>query len=323
MSIISGEAMYNKNHVFSAEQADNINEMKACIIFNPKSGLSNKWFGMTPLETIVGAFNDRELSVTIMTTARAGHGTEIAAEAVAEGYTHIIACGGDGSINEVAASVEGSSAVLGVIPLGTENVLAKAMGVPMDVAGACEHFFNAVERPMDVGVVNGRNFIMMSGIGFDAQVVSEMDPNVKNVLGSLGFILKGAFNLLTDDGMVSPVAKIKLLDKNEEYEYPAWLIIIGNIANYSGTVKLALNAECDDGMLDIIVFPSIDSFETARQLFGAFTETHLEDGSIPYFTSSDFEITTDPPLYCQADGELIGKTPVHYTVKKGAIKVRF
>ncbi|MCE1247356.1 MAG: diacylglycerol kinase family lipid kinase [Firmicutes bacterium] len=300
-----------------------MDEMKACVIFNPRSGLSNKWFGVSPLEDIVAAFDSRGLSVTIMTTARAGHGTDLVQESVKSGYTHVLACGGDGTINEIVNGLEGSDVVLGIIPMGTENVLAKAMGVPQDVPGACEHFFNSAERPMDLGVVNNRNFIMMSGVGLDAQIVSEMDPAMKNALGSFGFLLKGAFNLLTDDGETVPVAKIRLIDKNQEFEYPAWMIIAGNIANYSGTVKLALNAEDDDGMLDIIVFPSIDSFETMKQLIGAFTETHLEDGSIPYFTSGDFEITTDPPLYCQADGELIGKTPARYWVKKGAIKVRF
>jgi len=296
---------------------------KICLILNPRSGEANKLFHIRPLEDIVEFFSSRELSITIKITIAAGDGTQLASESAEQGYTHIIACGGDGTINEVVNGIAGKDVVMGIIPMGTENVLAKAMGVPLDTMGACEHFTAAGERTMDLGIANGRNFIIMAGIGLDAKVIAEMDPQMKNILGSLGFILKGAMSLFLENQNTWGKAKIRLLDVDEEYEYPFWLILAGNLSHYSGTIKLALKASSDDGKLDIVVFPFTDMGESAKQVLGVFTGTHLESCEIPYFKAKEFEITTEPQFYYQLDGELVGRTPVHFKVNPGALKVRF
>lgn len=298
-------------------------DAKICLILNPKSGESNKFFVVRPLEDVVEFFDKFNYSITIKTTSGPGNATQLAKESVEHGYTHIIACGGDGTINEVVNGIAGKDVVMGIIPLGTENVLAKATGVPLDVMGACSHFMEAEENTMDLGVANGRHFLIVSGIGLDARVISEMDPQIKKAFGSLAFLLNGAAALFLENEKSRAVAKIKLLDKNEEYEYPFWLILAGNMSYYSGTVRLALDAKPDDGLLDIIVLPLSDSTDLSQQVFEVFTGTHLDNGDIPYFKSSKFEIVTDPPVYYQLDGEVMGMTPVQYEVKPGALKVRF
>jgi diacylglycerol kinase family enzyme len=76
-------------------------------------------------------------------------------------------------------------------------------------------------------------------------------------------------------------------------------------------------------MLDIVVFPAAGSLDWINQAMSALAERHLEDGTIHYFTSKDFEISCEPPLNCHIDGELIGTTPVRYAVKPGALRIRF
>lgn len=298
---------------------------KVCLIFNPISGLSMK--GITrfhPLEDIIEVFSRERISITIKTTARTGDGTRLTQESVHQGYSHIIACGGDGTINEVVNGIVDTNVVMGIIPLGTENILAKSMDVPLDTKQACRHFFEASEKIWDVGVANGRHFLMMSGVGLDARVVHEMEPALKKIMGSLGFILKGAQMLFLDNDKKGTKVKIRFLDKNITYESPVWLVVVGNIAYYGGGVKLALKAIPDDGALDVIVIPfSDDAVDIATRVLEVFTESHLDWGELPYFTSSEFEITTDPPSYCQIDGEILGKTPVHYSIKPLAIKVKF
>ncbi len=300
-------------------------DSKICLIFNPISGLSMK--GITrfhPLEDIIEVFSHERISLTIKTTARTGDGTRLTRETVREGYSHIIACGGDGTINEVVNGIVDTNVVMGIIPLGTENILAKSMEVPLDIKQACRHFLEASEQIWDVGVANGRYFLITSGIGLDARVVYEMEPALKKAMGSFGFILKGAQMLFLENEKKSTKAKIRFLDKNITYESPFWLIVIGNLAYYGGGVKLALKAIPNDGALDVIVIPfSDDAVDIATRVLEVFTESHLDWGEIPYFTSSEFEITTDPPVYCQIDGELLGKTPVHYSIKPLAIKVKF
>lgn len=298
-------------------------DMKICIIFNPKSGESHKFFQVRPLMDIVGTFSEYGYSITIKTTSCAGEATTLASESIEHGYTHIIACGGDGTINEVINAIAETPAVLGIIPMGTENVLAKALEIPMEISDACRHFINADEKSMDLGIANGRYFIMMSGIGFDARIISEMEPELKNLLGSLSYLLKGVAALITNDEKNQFKVKIKLLDKNEDYEYTSYFIAAANIANYSGTVCIAPQAVTNDGKLNIIVFPPNQNIaETAFQIFQTFTQTHLDDGLIPCLASGHFIIETEPPVYYQIDGELAGKTPIEYEVKHKGIKLK-
>ena len=298
-------------------------DMKICLIVNPHSGESNKLFVIRPLEDIVEFFEKLNTSITIKTTSKPDEATALAKESAEQGYTHIIACGGDGTINEVVNGIACTDVVMGILPLGTENVLAKAMGVPIDIIGACQHFIDSEEKTLDLGVANGRHFLIMSGIGLDARVISEMDPQMKKTMGSLGFLVKGAFSLFLENEKTFSKAKIKLLDKGEEYEFNFWLILAGNMSFYSGTIELALDAQPDDGLLDIIVFPFSDTADVAKQVIEVFTGTHLDSGEIPYFRSSEFEIITDPPVYFQLDGELMDKTPVKYEVKSGGLKIKF
>lgn len=296
---------------------------RICLILNPTSGESNKFFVIRPLEDIVGFFQKLNFPITIKTTTCIGDATRLAKESIKQGYTHIIACGGDGTINEIVNGLAGEEVVMGIIPMGTENVLAKATGVPLDILGACTHFMNAEERSLDLGVANGRHFLIVSGIGLDARLISEMNPQMKSAFGSLAFLLNGAAALFLENEESRSVAKIRLLDKSEEYEFPFWLILAGNMSYYSGTVQLALDAKPDDGLLDIIVLPLTDSTDLPKQVFEVFAGTHLDNGDIPNFQSSRFEIVTDPPVYYQLDGEVVGKTPVLYEVKPLALKVRF
>lgn len=301
-------------------------EEKICLIVNPTSGQSNwELIKYQSLIDIIEFFSERKIPITIKTTARAGDGRRLAEESVKEKYTHIIACGGDGTINEVVNGIAGSSVIMGIMPLGTENILAKAMSIPLDIKEACRYFLAASVKTWDLGIANGRYFLIMSGIGLDAQVVSQMErePKFKKATGSLGFIWKGASVIFGEDGQERTFATVRLLDQNIEYKSYIRLIVVGNLPQYGGSLKLALKAKPDDGKLDIIIFPYRDEMDVVTKLLEIFTETHLENGEIPYFTSTNFEIITEPSVYCQIDGELLGKTPVHYSVKPGAIKVKF
>ncbi|HPZ08209.1 MAG TPA: diacylglycerol kinase family lipid kinase [Candidatus Eremiobacteraeota bacterium] len=302
-----------------------MNDSNICLIYNPIAGISMR--GITklqPVEDIIEVFSEKKISITIKTTTQASHATRLAEESVRQGYTHIVACGGDGTINEVVNGIVGRKVALGIIPLGTENILAKSMNVPLDTKQACRHFLEAPENIWDVGVANGRHFLIMSGIGLDARVVYEMEPKLKKAMGSLGFILKGAQVLFWENERKSTKAKIRFLDKNLTFETPFWLIVVGNLAYYGGRLKLALKADPSDGKLDVIVFPfSNDTVDIATRVIEVFTETHLEWGDLPYYTSTEFEIITEPEVYCQIDGELLGKTPVHYSIKPLSIRVKF
>lgn len=297
--------------------------MKICLILNPKSGLVHRFLNCNPAGEILDFFNEQGISLDIKTTTKRGEGTPLAAEAVSQGYNHIIAGGGDGTINEVLNGIIDTEAVMGVLPLGTENVFCKSMGVPLDIKEACRHFLHAREKQIDVGIANKQHFLMMAGIGLDAHIISDMDPELKKALGGVGFILKGVdFLSHRIQETYRPTVKLRLNDKNEVIESKFWIILVGNQSHYSGTIKLLKKAKIDDGLLDILVFPFIDNETVLQQLVSAMTETHLELGQVMYYQSKDFTVETDHPIFTQADGELTGKTPIHFTVKHKALRIR-
>ena len=299
-----------------------MNDFRLALILNPRAGLSRRHFGFRPAGEIVDYFSSIDVPASLFTTSSGLEAGEIALRLVDLGYTHVLACGGDGTINSVVNGLVGSEVTLGAIPLGTENVFCKAMKVPLDVTEACRHFMNATERRIDVAVANGRHFIIMSGIGLDAKVVAEMEPELKDALGSIGFLIKGALTLLFGDDDLQSKVLVKFYDRDEEIESDAWLILVSNIPNYSGTVKVARKAMPDDGLLDILIFSTRNENDITNQIFEVMTDESPENVGISYVTSSDFEIFTNPPVYCQIDGEPLGKTPVHYRVKHNSLKIR-
>ncbi|HEV2743556.1 MAG TPA: diacylglycerol kinase family protein, partial [Rubrobacter sp.] len=159
----------------------------AVIIGNPNSGSAGD---EGYLEGFADTLRAGGLTVEVLNTERPDHATELAAAA---SDRIVIAAGGDGTVNEVLNGLS-KSATLGILPLGTANVLARELGLPLEPEGACERILTGSAVRMDVGVAAdeagaGRRFACMAGIGFDADVVREVGPRLKRYLRSLAFPL--------------------------------------------------------------------------------------------------------------------------------------
>src|ERR671917_481501 len=159
----------------------------AVIIGNPNSGSAGD---EGYLERYAKILRSGGLEVEVLNTERPDHATELAASA---GDRLVVAAGGDGTINEVINGLH-KDATLGILPLGTANVLARELGLPLDVEDALERILSGTAFRMDVGVATDevgteRRFACMAGIGFDANVVREVTPRFKRYLRSLAFPL--------------------------------------------------------------------------------------------------------------------------------------
>ena len=122
-------------------------------------------------------------------TTRRGDAERLAREAAASGVTLVLAAGGDGTVNEVINGLAGlpRAPAVGVLPLGTANVLARELGLPLDPAAAARVLAHGRVRPVHLGLVNGRRFVMMAGVGFDARVVAHVRPEAKHRFGRLAY----------------------------------------------------------------------------------------------------------------------------------------
>jgi YegS/Rv2252/BmrU family lipid kinase len=248
-------------------------------------------------------------------TGRRGHAMEIAAAVSADA---VIAVGGDGTVHEVANGLlkAGGETVLGVVPVGTGSDFARALGLPRDPLAAAQALVTAERRRIDVGVVNGRCFLTISGVGFDGEVAQQVNSWPKVFGGTLMYVLGILKNLVT----YSPVEVEIVLDGQPQRER-LFLIAMGNTAWSAGGMWLVPPAQPDDGIFDIVIAGPLTKLEALVVLPKVFSGRHLGHPKVRQARAREVRITSATPLAIQADGESIGRLPATYTIRPAALSV--
>lgn len=154
------------------------------LIYNPTAGASRR----ARFESVVAALRHLPCELTMAETTYRGHAEELARTAAAANFDVVAACGGDGTVNEIINGLSGKDIALGIIPLGTANVLAGEIGLTRDPQKIAEALALGPIRAVHVGQANGRRFTMMAGIGFDALVVSTVSLKLKKWIGPLAYV---------------------------------------------------------------------------------------------------------------------------------------
>ena len=295
------------------------------IIRNPRARRSG---AERELTAAAGRLHDAGWTVEVMTTSGPGSATELAAEAAARGIEVVAASGGDGTVHEVANGLACTETALAVIPSGTANIWAHEAFVPRDVVRAFEVIRAGRRARVDVGVVEGafgrRYFLMMCGIGLDAEVVRRVGPGSagKRRFGKAWYALVGARALLS----ARPTAVTLGLD-GRELERPLLQAVAGNTRLYGGVMRLTSAARMDDGLLDVCVLSGDGRARQLGLLTGAMrgglhrrARADAADG-IDYLRGDHIEVRSADPLPVQADGEYLGETPVTLSVAPLALTV--
>jgi YegS/Rv2252/BmrU family lipid kinase len=237
-----------------------------------------------------------------METTAEDPGEGQARAAVAAHADLVLACGGDGTVTACAAGVAGTGIPLGVLPAGTGNLLARNLGLPLDLDSALAAALTGTDRPLDMGTANGRPFVVMAGIGFDAKMLDGTSERLKKRLGWLAYALS-ALRHLRD----RPVRVRLRAAGGPPVRRRASGIIVGNVGWLQGGVPLLPDAEPDDGRLDVLVL-------TARGWTGwlALAARVLlrrrAAGHAARLVVTELRIEADRPQPWQLDGEVIGST---------------
>ena len=250
------------------------------------------------------------------TTAR-GEGTKIAKKAVAEGYKTVLAVGGDGTANEVVNGLLGSDVAFGIIPCGEGNDFCKLLGFP---PGGVKEALTAVIKKhtlhIDLGMVNGRAFLNMVGIGLDGEIAALKDEASKYMKG----ILVYAFHLLPMVMGYKPqpldVEMSGLFTKG-----PIALIGIGNGCYEGGIFKLTPDAELDDGLLDVCIARYPGKLMTLWAAFKAIKGNHKDLPFVTMFKTEKITITAEKPLPAHIDGEVIREKKLEIKVLPKQLKI--
>lgn len=183
----------------------------------------------------------------VMTTPDDG-GTEVAKAAVESGADLVVACGGDGTVNAVAQALCGTQVVLGILPLGTGNLLAGQLGIPGALEDAIAALLHGSDRRIDLGAADGRVFVGMAGLGLDAAMITDASERLKARVGWPAYV-PSILRHLRDQG-----ERVTLrVDGRRVRHRHVKALIIGNIGRLHGGINLMPQAAPDDGVLDVVV----------------------------------------------------------------------
>jgi diacylglycerol kinase (ATP) len=286
----------------------------AVIIGNPNSGRAGS---RDYLERCAKILRSGGLEVDVLNTECPDHATELASSTEAP---LVIAAGGDGTINEVINGLD-KEATLGILPLGTANVLARELGLPLNVQGACERILRGERARIDLGVAtNGegveRRFACMAGLGFDAHVVRAVTPRLKRYLRGLAFALM-AFKVLAEEDF--PWIHVIHGDTNHVTRFA----IVANAHHYGGDLRAASDPDLlASGELEVILVGRV-SVLLRPDIFASVLVRRPLDRSVRFFRARELRAcaTEEVEVPVQLDGEVWGRLPMSFRIEQQALQV--
>src|SRR3989338_7334955 len=284
--------------------------MRILLIVNPLSG---RRAARETLPILIQFFKKNKVDVTAHITSRPGDASRTAKAAIrSKKYDVITSCGGDGNVNEVINGMARSKIPLGIIPLGTENVLAREFSIPFNALSAAKVIIGRNRERIDLGKANGRYFSLMAGVGYDAHVASRLKPLLKRLLGRTAYHVTAVgeiFNYKTHE-----------LDITIDGErIKGTYTVAGNTKLYGGELRIRRHADIKDGLLDVCVFTGKDMFGFLRFIAGTFGKRHLLMKDVKCLKAKKIIVRSDHDVRGHVDCELIGNTPIKIQVCPAAL----
>lgn len=269
------------------------------------------------LPLILDAFRGLGYEVEQRETESVGHATHLAHEAARGGFDVVCALGGDGTVNETINGLAGTEVPLAIIPLGTVNVLAMELGIPLDPPDAVGLLESGNVTSIDLGLANDRYFGLMAGVGMDAAVVASLSPTMKRALKEAAFAVHGlAHYLSTDDPRIRVVT--------DERTVEGYFVVFGNSSNYAGGFGITPLADMRDGLLDVCVLKDKSFLSTATYWTAALLNAHVKHPKVEYFRTEQALVTCldeDREVLVQTDGEVAGRLPLTCRIVPRALRV--
>ena len=310
--------------------------MLPLLIVNPKSAggsTRDNWSAIaSDVRTHFGPFQ-------VAFTKSAGDGTRLAKEAAIAGREFIIACGGDGTINEVANGIfeSGEDVEFGVLPSGTGGDFRRSLGIPQSTREAARAIRNGKSKLIDVGRITfqdhnnetaSRYFLNVSSFGLAASIIERVKSNKALDWLPLGGVRgRASFALSTLQEVVGldPVTVRVRIDNGEERSLQTVNFCVANARYFGGGMMIAPDAKLNDGFLDLV---NIGDIRTAKVILNAYalyngTHTNLSEVKSSRVQKIDvWPLGKNDEIHIEVDGELPGKLPAVYEIIPNALRVR-
>lgn len=276
---------------------------RVLIISNPVAGRRRS----LRLRRVAAHLTGLGAEVTLRQTARRGDAEAFAAEVLPRSTDVIAVAGGDGTINEVLNGLNPPSPPIAIIPLGTANVLAIEVGLslrPREIAAAVAC---GQASPIHLGTANGRRFVMMLGIGFDAEVVRRVGPKLKRIAGRGGYVVQ---SLLAAFSFPRRRYSVRI----DGVSYDAASLVIANGRSYAGRYTCAPQARLDQPSLEVCLFRQGGS-AAALTYMAALAAGRLDRlSSVEIVRASHVHVDGPPGEPVQADGDIALSLPLDIAI---------
>jgi len=243
----------------------------------------------------------RGWEIELLETRSADAGDGATRQAVAAGAQLVFAVGGDGTVRACAQALADSKVPLAIVPRGTANLVATALGIPSSLDAALAVGFGQHERRIDLAIADNITYAAMAGIGLDAAVVGATAAGLKGTAGWLGYAATGIRRL------AGARTRFEIrLDGGEPMGRHARCVVVGNVGLLPGGFVLLPEARPDDGVLDVGILAPTGLFGWPRVGWRVLTRSPRDDAVLQRYQARRVEIAAETTLPRQADGELIG-----------------
>jgi diacylglycerol kinase (ATP) len=285
-----------------------MDKVKLAIIFNPAARGEKARSLEEKVRSLIGAD-------PFLVTSRPGETVELARQLAQEGYLTIVAAGGDGTVNEVVNGIAGLDVSLGVLPMGTVNVLACELDLPTTQLEQCwEIIQEGFTRSIDLAMANDQYFVQLAGVGLDALAVRETDLNMRKTIGPISYVFATAQII----GRPAPRLEICF---DERETIGGCFVLVGNGRFYGGPLSFFPNAKNDDGLLDVLVFKHQGYLDIIRYLQGVLVGNHADFADIEYRQTHSLRVISDRRVPVEIDGEVRFHTPVQFRIGQDQLRV--
>ncbi len=293
--------------------------MRICVIFNP-AARGNK------ARRFRHFLNELSQQCSLKATNSPGDARRYAQAATSIGFDVIAAAGGDGTVNEVLNGIgdepDGFEKTrLGVLPLGTVNVFARELNIPLRLEHAWKVLRQGHEMKMDLGRADfsdenkpaRRYFMQLAGAGLDARAIELVSWKLKKNAGPLAYVVAGF------QALIEKQPRIYASANGEKIE--GELALIGNGKFYGGPFDIFPGASMSDGLLDVCMFPSVAISALPKLMSGLLLRRKLSEHDVRRLRAEKFELTSASPAAFELDGEWVGNLPATFSVERQRLRV--
>ncbi len=269
------------------------------------------------LPAVRRAFHVAGVRCDLAPTEHPGHAAELAAGRSVD-YGAVYVLGGDGTAMEVLGALAHSGVPVGIIPGGTGNLVARSLGIPLDVTRAVAALVRGRATSMDLGITGrGRHFAFSVGAGVDARMIAETDTRWKRAFGPAAY----AYTAIRC-ALLPRTFRVRAVVDGHAVERDAAAVMVANSGGVlNDLVSLGPGIRSDDGVLDLCIFSPSGSAQAAAVGWRLFTKRFDEHPAMFYRAGKEFSVECDPPQVYQADGEILGDTPFEARVDAAAATV--